>query len=200
LELLRLALVKIRLEDKPSSITWEENHQPDGPGSEYLVSYLSGDQSFAEGDSDRPVCSNDIRSPKIIATVKLELNSLNFPDMCAKENHSCLLKSHFENVTSSALDCSSLGKATLGNARTPLGLEYSKMNQVISKKAIGDEDTSNTSLVDKSACSSYLGGSADTPNQGEGLRIVSDDTKSLKALATIKLEPNSRMLSDMSTK
>ncbi|GKC89822.1 hypothetical protein Tco_1150471, partial [Tanacetum coccineum] len=156
--------------------------------------------SFAEGDSDRPVCSDDIRSPEIIATVKLELNSLNFPDMCAKETHSCLLKSHFENVTSSALDCSSLGKATLGNARTPLGLEYSKMNQVISKKAIGDEDTSNTSLVDKSACSSYLGGSADTPNQGDGSRIVSDDTKSLKALATVKLEPNSRMLSDMSTK
>ena len=74
------------------------------------------------------------------------------------------------------------------------------MNQVISKKSIGDEDTSNTSLVDKSACSSYLGGSADTPNQGDGSRIVSDDTKSLKALATVKLKPNSRMLSDMSTK
>ncbi|GJR58950.1 probable WRKY transcription factor 40 [Tanacetum coccineum] len=54
--------------------------------------------------------------------------------------------------------------------------------------------------LDKSACSSYLGGSADTPNQGDGSRIVSDDTKSLKALATVKLEPNSRMLSDMSTK
>ncbi|GKC74558.1 hypothetical protein Tco_1120441, partial [Tanacetum coccineum] len=47
---------------------------------------------------------------------------------------------------------------------------------------------------------SYLGGSADTPNQGDGSRIVLDDTKSLKALATVKLEPNSRMLSDMSTK
>ncbi|GJY52323.1 mediator of RNA polymerase II transcription subunit 14 [Tanacetum coccineum] len=100
LELPRLALVKIRLEDKPSSITWEEKNQPDGPGSEYLVSYLSGDQSFAEGDSDRPVCSDDIRSPEIITTVKLELNSFNFPDMCAKETHSCLLKSHFKNVTS----------------------------------------------------------------------------------------------------
>nr|GFA30210.1 probable serine/threonine-protein kinase Cdc7 [Tanacetum cinerariifolium] len=200
LELPRLAHVKIRLEDTPSSITWEEKHQPDGPGSKYLVSYLPGDQSFAKGDSDRPICSDDIRIPKIIATVKLELNSLNFPDMCAKETHSCLIKSHFENVTSSALDYSSLGKATLGNARTPLGLKYSKMNQVISKKAIGDEDTSNTSLVDKSACSSYLGGSIDTPNQGDGSRIVSNDTKSLKALATIKLEPNSRMLLDMSTK
>ncbi|GKE79086.1 hypothetical protein Tco_1545206, partial [Tanacetum coccineum] len=31
-------------------------------------------------------------------------------------------------------------------------------------------------------------------------RIVLDDTKSLKALATVKLEPNSRMLSDISTK
>ncbi|GJU83023.1 mediator of RNA polymerase II transcription subunit 14 [Tanacetum coccineum] len=164
LELPRLALVKIKLEDKPSSITWEEKHQPDGPGSEYLVSYLSSDQSFAEGDSDPLVCSDDIRSPEIIATVKLELNSLNFPDMYAKETHSCLLKSHFKNVTSSALDCSSLGKATL--------------------------DTSNTSLVDKSTCGSYLGGSADTPNQGDGSRIVSDDTKSLKALATIKLELN----------
>ncbi|GJX70313.1 hypothetical protein Tco_0307484 [Tanacetum coccineum] len=141
LELPRLALVKIKLEDKPSSITWEEKHQPDGPGSEYLVSYLSGDQSFAEGDSDPPVCSDDIRSLEIIATVKLELNSLNFPDMCAKETHSCLLKSHFKNVTSSALDCSSLGKATL----------------------------------DKSTCNSYLGGSADTPNQGDGSRIVSND-------------------------
>ncbi|GJU71621.1 mediator of RNA polymerase II transcription subunit 14 [Tanacetum coccineum] len=154
LELPRLALVKIRLEDKPSSITWEEKHQPDGPGSEVVngdSSFLIGSfldvpvgqeltmqalVSFAEGDSDRPVCSDDIRSPEIIATVKLELNSLNFPDMCAKETHSCLLKSHFENVTSSALDCSSLGKATL------------------------------------------------------------DDTKSLKALATVKLELNSRMLSD----
>nr|GEZ96899.1 hypothetical protein [Tanacetum cinerariifolium] len=96
------------LEDTPPSITWEENHQLDGPGLEYLVSYLSGDQSFAEGDSDWLVCSDEIRSPEIIATVKLELNSLNFPDMCAKETHSCLLKSHFENVTSSALDCSSM--------------------------------------------------------------------------------------------
>nr|GEX18226.1 mediator of RNA polymerase II transcription subunit 14 [Tanacetum cinerariifolium] len=33
-ELPRLELVKIRLEDTPSSITWEEKHQPDGPGSE----------------------------------------------------------------------------------------------------------------------------------------------------------------------
>nr|GEY56989.1 hypothetical protein [Tanacetum cinerariifolium] len=64
--------------------------------------------SFAKGDSDRPVCSDDIRSPEIIATVNLELNNLNFPDMCAKETHSCLLKSHFKNVTSSALDCLSL--------------------------------------------------------------------------------------------
>nr|GEX46684.1 mediator of RNA polymerase II transcription subunit 14 [Tanacetum cinerariifolium] len=108
LELPMLALVKIRLEDTPSSITWEEKHQHNGPGLEYLVSYLSGDQSFAEGDFDRLVCSYDIRSLEIIATVKLEQNSLNFPDMCAKGTHSCLLKSHFKNVTSSALDCSSM--------------------------------------------------------------------------------------------
>nr|GEY18898.1 hypothetical protein [Tanacetum cinerariifolium] len=47
----------------------------------YLVSYLSGDQSFAKGDSDEPVCSDYIRSPEIIATVILELKSLNFPDI-----------------------------------------------------------------------------------------------------------------------
>nr|GEY97573.1 hypothetical protein [Tanacetum cinerariifolium] len=108
LKLTRLALVKIRLEDTPSSITWEEKHQPDGPGLKYLVSYLSGYQSFAEANFDQPVCNDDIRSPEIIAIVNLELNILNFPDMCAKETHSCLLKSHFENVTSSALDFSSL--------------------------------------------------------------------------------------------
>nr|GEZ87045.1 hypothetical protein [Tanacetum cinerariifolium] len=65
-------------------------------------------QSFVEGDFDRPVCSYDIWSPEIIVIIKLELNSLKFPDMCAKETHSCLLKSHFENVSSSSLDCSSL--------------------------------------------------------------------------------------------
>ncbi|GKD82683.1 hypothetical protein Tco_1349522, partial [Tanacetum coccineum] len=149
---------------------------------------------------DLPVCSDDTKSREVLATVKLEPNSVTLPDMSAKETDSRSLKSHSENVTSSALDCSSLGKATLDNARTPLGSENGNMNQVTSKKAIGNEDTSNTSLVDRPAFSSDLGGSADTSNQGEGPKIDSDDMKSLKALATVKLEPNSVKLADMSTK
>lgn len=149
---------------------------------------------------DRPASSNDTESREVLATVKLEPNSVTLPDTSAKETDFSSLKSHSENVTSSALDCSSLGKATLDNARTPLGLEHSMMNQVTSKKGSGELDTSNTSLVDQPACSSDLGGSADTPNQSEGSRIVSDDMKGLKALATVKLEPNSVKLADMSTK
>nr|GEY92580.1 hypothetical protein [Tanacetum cinerariifolium] len=149
---------------------------------------------------DRPVCSDDTKSREVLATVKLEPNSVTLPDMSAKETDSRSLKSHSENVTSSALDCSSLGKATLDNARTPIGSENSNMNQVTSKKATGDEDTSNTSLVDRPAFSSDLGGSADTPKQGEGSKIGSDDMKSLKALATVKLEPNSVKLADTSSK
>ncbi|GKC99161.1 hypothetical protein Tco_1169436, partial [Tanacetum coccineum] len=133
---------------------------------------------------DPPVCSDDTKSGEVLATVKLEPNSVTLPDMSAKETDSHSLKSHSENVTSSALDCSSLGKAILDNARTPLGLKYSRMDQVTSKKAIGDGDTSNTSLVDRPAFNSDLGGSADTPNQGEGSKKDSDDMKSLKALAT----------------
>nr|GEX01039.1 protein kinase, catalytic domain-containing protein [Tanacetum cinerariifolium] len=44
-ELPRLAPVKIKLEDKPSSITWEEKHQRDGPGS----NAVNGDSSFLIG-------------------------------------------------------------------------------------------------------------------------------------------------------
>ncbi|PWA96343.1 hypothetical protein CTI12_AA041070 [Artemisia annua] len=149
---------------------------------------------------DRPASSNDTKSGEILATVKLEPNGVTLPDTSAKETDSFLLKSRSENVTSSALDCSSLGKATLDNARTPLGSEHSRMDQVTSKKSTGDEDTSKTSLVDRPAFSSDLGGSAGTPNQGEGSRTVSDDMNSLKALATVKLEPNSVKLADMSTK
>ncbi|GJR63466.1 hypothetical protein Tco_1505628 [Tanacetum coccineum] len=149
---------------------------------------------------DRPVCSDDTKSGEVLATVKLEPNNVTLPHMSAKETDSHSLKSHSKNVTSSTLDCSSLGKATPNNARTPLGSENGNMNQVTSKKAIGDGDTSNTSLVDRPAFNSDLGGSADTPNQGEGSKKDSDDMKSLKALATVKSEPDSVMLADMSTK
>ncbi|GKD86088.1 hypothetical protein Tco_1357242, partial [Tanacetum coccineum] len=38
---------------------------------------------------DRPVCSDAMKSREVLATVKLEPNSVTLPDMSAKETDSC---------------------------------------------------------------------------------------------------------------